>query len=252
MKGYFLVYPNDKEPLDVKCDLHPLYATEEVPNDQKELVVEVEEVNTVIESLFHTSEEIKKKYAAKLLGIARAGLVGETAQPKLALKSLKMLKEEMVMIEGRRIKNIYMKSLGIKALIMAAASLILYLLLRQFRITEPFAMYCVAFLGAVLGTWVSCGARTFTITFTQLSSFEKDMMEPWIRLLYIGACSLIFLLFIDTGIASITVGGINSASIETDTSLQAVLGVLCGLAESKIGINIYKKAVKVIGEEKNT
>ena len=52
--------------------------------------------------------------------------------------------------------------------------------------------------------------------------------------------------------ATITVGNITTDSIKKYEEIQILIGVLCGLVESKMGIDIYKKANSVvdIGEEK--
>ena len=105
MKGYFVVCSNQNEQFDINCSLHPEYAKETVPIEQETLYVDVESTNNVIKSLNNTKDEVKTKYFNKLLSLAQAGLVGETAQPRLASKSLDKLKDEMILIEGRRIKN---------------------------------------------------------------------------------------------------------------------------------------------------
>ena len=249
MQGYFVVDENKDESFDIKCELHPEHAKDIIPPDQEALYLEVESTNNVIKSLHNTKDEIKTKYFNKLLSLTQAGLVGETAQPNLASKSLTKLKDEMVLVEGQRIKNEYMKNLGIKALILSGIGLVLYFVFNCWEIAYPFAMYCLAFVGALLGTWISFGARKFNITFEQLSLLEEDMMSPWIRLLYIGFCSIVFMLFLNTQLISIGIGGISTTTITDSYDIQLSVGVLCGLIESKIGINIYKKAVNILSNE---
>ncbi|MGB4658678.1 MAG: hypothetical protein WBI07_05840 [Mobilitalea sp.] len=249
MQGYFVVVSNKNEKFDIKCELHPEYAKTNIPPDQEMLYVEIESTNNVIKSLHNTKEEVKEKYFNKLLSLAQAGLVGETAQPNLAFKSLVKLKDEMILIEGKRIKNDYMKRLGIKAFILIIVILILYIVFHHWKVTYPFAGYCLAFIGALTGTWISFGARKFNITFEQLSLLEEDMMSPWIRLIYIGICSVVFMLFLNTQLISIGIGEISTSIIKTSCELQLSIGVLCGLIESRIGINIYKRAVNILSNE---
>lgn len=194
MKGFFLVRSNPEEKFDIKCELHSEFAKEDIPEKQQELYVEVESTNNVIKSLHNTKDETKSKYFNKLLSLSQAGLVGETAQPELALKSLTKLRDEMVLVEGQRIKNEYMKSLGEKAVTLGALVFLAYLGTLTFEKLQPFSMYFLAAIGAFTGTWISFGARKFSITFEQLSLLEEDMMNPWIRLVYIGVCSIVFLL----------------------------------------------------------
>ena len=120
MKGYFVVYENEDEQFDIKCDLRP-DVEDEVPESQSLLYSEIENTCNVLKALDKTSDEIKRKYFKKLLSLAQVGLVPEnSAQPKMAMVALEKLKNEMLHIEGKRIKNRYMKRLGITAIILSA------------------------------------------------------------------------------------------------------------------------------------
>lgn len=247
MKGFYNVHPNENEEFDIVFELHPDFAKEEVPKEQQELYVEIESTNNVIKSLINTKQDIKKKYFKKLLSLAQAGLVSKAAQPSLALKSLRKLKEEMVSIEGQRIKNYYMKRLGITALVMGSVCAIIYILILMFfPYLHYLNMYFMVWIGAMIGTWISFGARKFKISFEQLSILEEDMMSIYIRLIYVAICAIILLLFLNTNIVSINIGKISINDISNKVELQLILGVICGLVESKLGINIYKKAVTII------
>lgn len=246
MKGYFLVSSNSNEKFDINCSLHPEYAKDEIPIEQEQLYVEVESANNVIKSLHNTRDEVKLKYFKKLLSLTQAGLVGETAQPHIALKSLNKLKDEMILIEGSRIKNDYMKKLGIKSFKYSMLAGGMYIFFQYYKPMQVLSMYCLAFIGALLGTWISFGARTFNITFEQLSLLEEDMMNPSLRLIYIGACAIIFILFLNTRLINFGVGNISTLMIRKSHEIQIVIGILCGLIESKIGIDIYQKAVNIL------
>ena len=110
MKGYFVVYENEDEQFDIKCDLRP-DIDDEVPEAQSILYSEVENTCNVLKALDKTSDDIKRKYFKKLLNLTQVGLVPENgAQPKMAMVALEKLKAEMLHIEGKRIKkSIYEK-----------------------------------------------------------------------------------------------------------------------------------------------
>lgn len=249
MKGYFLVSSNtENEKFDIKCEIHPDYAKEVIPKEQQGLYVEVESANNIIKSLINTKDDVKQKYFEKLLSLAQVGLVGETAQTELALKSLEKLKEEMLLIEGQRIKNYYMKKLGIGALIIGGIPTCIYLaIIRLFSWMNIFNMYIMVWIGSMIGTWISFGARKFTISFEQLSILEEDMMSRYIRLIYVAICSIVFLLFLNSHIINIDIGKVSTSNINDSWQLQIIIGIICGLVESKLGINIYKKATTIIG-----
>ena len=119
MKGCFVVYENEDEQFDIKCDLRPDIDVE-VPELQSLLYSEIENTSNVLKTLEKTSDDIKRKYFKKLLNLAQVGLVPQNgAQPKMAMIALEKLKNEMLRIEGKRIKNQYMKRLGITTIILS-------------------------------------------------------------------------------------------------------------------------------------
>lgn len=253
MKGYFIVYENEDEQFDIKCDLRP-DIEDEVPESQSILYSEVENTCNILKSLDKTSDEVKRKYFKKLLSLAQVGLVPEkSAQPRMAMVALDKLKTEILHIEGKRIKNQYMKRLGITAALLSALVGGMMCLLYFFLKCNVFYMIGYTWFGAMAGAWISYGARKFQLEFEDMSIIEKDMLEPLIRLVYIGGCALIFELFLSCGIATITIGSITTESLKSNVEIQILIGVVCGLVESKIGIDIYKKANSVLkieeGEE---
>ncbi len=249
MQGYFIVRPDVSDRYGVLCEILSTLAKNEIPEDQQNLYLEVEKTNATIKSLKYAKEDLKFKYFQRLLSIAQAGLVGEAAQPKLAQKSIEKLKEEMLLIEGPRIKNEYMKRLGITALIFVVVLAVAAYLSKTF-FDNSFDMYCITFIGALFGTWLSYGARQITLKFRNLSLMEDDMMNPVIRLLYMGICSVVLLVFLKTNIITIEVGGISTEKITGSFELQFAIGAVCGLIESKIGSKLYKTAKAVFpGDE---
>lgn len=255
MKGCFCVYENPEDEFDIRCDIQNEVEEKDVPEEQWFLYQVTERAVTRIKSLVKTDAGVKKNYIAKVLSLTQAGLVGDSVHPVAACKSLEILKEEILLVEGQRIKNHYMYSLGLSALVL---SVILLVVLRMgFLLQEncdisffsQSAKYIYCIIGAFLGTWISFGARKSSITFEELSLLEKDMMTPVLRLIYIGACSFVVFLLLNTGIVSISFSEISSTSIKEEIELQLALGILCGLVESKIGIKIYNKAKEVLDSE---
>lgn len=242
MDGYFIVSENMEELFDIKCELR-LDVEGDVPEIQSKLYSEVESTCNTIKALENTSEDIKRKYFNKLLSLAQVGLVPEKiAQPQMALLSLDKLKAEMLVIEGKRIKNSYMKNLGIFAAVFGVImAIVMAIAFRTFN-NNLFCMIGYTWFGAMVGTWISFGARKFELKFEDLCCIEKDMLEPVVRLIYIGVCALIFELFFVCGVASITFGNITTESIRNSGEIQMLVGVICGLVESKIGIDIHKRA----------
>lgn len=288
--GYFVVYQDKEDHFDIAFQWIPAKSTAKTPAERaapippakQKLLEKIMTANTIIKSLYFTEDTdtdktdqkvnnaIKRKYFKKLLSLAQAGLAGELAQPALASSALERLKDEITTIEGQRIKNTYMKELGLRAFLSSLIALVIFLfagigifsdqaalanlLFKQSDTAGLFqsgflavaSMCSVIWIGAMLGTWVSFAARNPAFNFERLSILETDRMKPTIRLIYIGICAIIFALFLSSGIVALAVGGLSTANIAGSVSTQFVIGLLCGLTESKIGSFIHQKSAAVI------
>lgn len=239
-QGCFQIDNNTNNPFDIQINIIPAYAQNGIPEEQQNLYVEIEKTISILESLHATNEITKKKYFEKLFSLSEAGLVGPSAQPKLAQKSLDALKEEVLINEGTRIKSHYMIVLGIYALfLLILSSIIIYIFINNnyYNLLK----YAYAFMGAMVGTWVSFGARKMELCFEELSVIEKDKINPIIRLIFIGITAMILMLFIDTEIITLSFYDIKSSAQH-----QILLGILSGLIESKLAVGIYNKATSLI------
>ena len=215
----------------------------EIPKEQKKLHINIEDTLNILRTLKYTDDKKKKNYYDKILKLSRAGLVGISADPKQATETLEKVKNEILITEGIRIKNNYMKDLGIAILGIEFISILVYLIP---YINNRMGMYILVWLGSMIGVWISFGARKFNIKFHQLSIIEEDFMSPFIRIIFVGICSIIFALFINTEIIMVKIGSFSTNDIKNMKELQILLGILCGLTESKLGINIHQKAKEII------
>jgi len=247
--GHFTVHKNDKEEFDIVCALNPK-RNESPTEDEQILYVQVEAANNIIKSLKSTKNDIKQKYFDKLLSLSQVGLVGDEmgSEPNMALKSIEKLKEEILINEGQRIKGKYMVQLGIVALIISVVLILCSSLIKYLYDADLFS-FVLVWISSMIGSWISFGARKFEISFEELSVIEKDQMRPAIRLIYIGLTSIIFVLFLNSGIINIELGDLRLHDMYQNNELLAVIGVICGLVESKLGISIYNRAVSIVGKE---
>lgn len=243
-KGCFLVHENKDDPFDISCDFKP-DCVGHVPEDQQKLYAEVEAACTILRNLADTEDSVKKKYFKKLLSLSQVGLVlGETSTASV---SLEYLKHEVLIGEGARIKNLYMKKLGKVASLFSAILFLLFLIDKFLLNTQ--AMSCISLIGigTFSGAFISFGARKFDIRFEELSIPEKDMMNPVIRLLYTFIATLIFSLLLFSGVVELKIGSLETASLLTSPVIQLTIGAVCGLIESRIGVNVYNRATSIIG-----
>ncbi|PKM62031.1 MAG: hypothetical protein CVU99_00830 [Firmicutes bacterium HGW-Firmicutes-4] len=291
--GYFVVCADKKDPYDIAYQWIPAESTEPtaavnddlIPAAKKKLLKKIMSTNIIIKSLYFSidtdkdkkdqknNNTIKKKYFNKLLSLAQAGLTGTMATPELAVLALEQLNNEITTIEGQRIKNTYMKELGMRAFLSSLIALVLLLITSTAIISNQatladlmikklntvfffqsdflavISMCSVIWIGAMLGTWVSFAARNPVLDFERLSILEKDRMKPTIRLIYIGICAIIFSLFLSTGIVALEVGDLSTANIKDSINTQFVIGILCGLTESKIGSFIHTKTATMLNSQ---
>ena len=75
---------------------------------------------------------------------------------------------------------------------------------------------------------------------------ELHLLMELIRLIYIAVASLIFALLMNVGLIDVKIGNVDISKAFTDIKPALVIGVLCGLVESKIGIQVYNKAVSLL------
>ena len=245
--GCFTVQQNPDDEFDIKVGIIP--NSEIKPTkEQTKLYNEQEAACSIIKSLDNTDTAIKRKYFGKLLTLTQAGLVGKAPETELALDSLERLKDEVVIVEGKRIKNRYMARLGLYAGIGMLFFSILCAVFSCWFICQTLRAISFLGIGTMIGIWVSFGARKFEMKFEELSVIEKDMMEPIIRLVFIFLSAVIFLFFMIAGIIEIKVGLLDTKEVLSDYRVPLIIGMICGLVESKIGIRVHKQATSIIGD----
>ena len=209
--------------------------------------------------------EIKKMYATRLLHDAQAGLVGN--QPELAIEAVKILKEEIVLREGGRIKNRNLSALGYCALILGAVSAAVGFFMRlvstgSILANTPFGAalagnslfaYFLVFAGAVAGAWVGYGVENKTVSFEELVNVHKDRIKHVPRLFLFGVSGVLLLLFFNAGIVEINLGNINNAALMSSASYQVLFGAIAGLLGNKLTTGLVEKAADLFdAEDKET
>lgn len=244
MQGCFEVTQNKDCKFDIVYAKINDFCKNGIDDEQLNLYSECELTCSTIKSLVNTDESLKEEYFNKLLSLSQAGLTGPTANPTFGLKALSSLKEEIVIKESGRIKNSYMITLGLYALALIVLCILIIIALKYFDLKSLYK-YPFTYIGAMIGTWVSFGARKVELQFNELSIIEKDRLNPLIRLIYVGVCSLILLLFLSSGIIDISIGNISIDKILATYELQVLLGIISGLIEYKLSVGLFNKANEI-------
>lgn len=244
-KGFFIVELDETTMVDIIFKV--ISSNKAVPGELTELWHDAEYTNMIIKKLKDTDSGVKEGYVKELLKLSKVGLEGEFPKHELAKKALKLLKSEITLHEGGRIKNTYMTRLGIEALIVIVISVLIGCLFKfgvfsQAEGIKSISSYFFVLTGAMAGTWISFGVRKLEITFDDLAVIEKDRMKPWLRLLFVGLSSIILLLFINSSFITINVAGIDTNALKVNVELQLFLGIIAGLMERKLAKGLFSKA----------
>ena len=242
---------------DVTGDIIP------VPSDQIKLKADIETTLTTLQAILpdkndearpKTMTPAQHRYAAyqtKLLGIAQTGLQ-TPADPASSRQWLETLQSEILMREGPRIKNGYMKTLGLTAAVLAAAAAIIYLVLRNnHSLSELLYGYrnmFVLWTGTMIGTWLSFGLRRPNISFKDLGALEDDMMEPAVRLIFTGTIAITIAFIFVCGMVNVNVGGLNSAHLLAHGSTALLIGMLLGVSEQALPGALTRRASQFVSE----
>lgn len=257
-KGAYLVHQNPDNNKDIVFSVKPDYQNK-VPEIQQKLHLEIEKTLVVLEMLFEKDEKSFGLYFNQLLSLAQAGLVGDNAQPTIAINALQQFKKEIVDKKSGEVKNNYFKILGLKALKLGIIPLIVGLviiILYYYFPTRPelgklyvFSNFLFIWSSCMLGVWLSFGARKTILTFEDLNILEEDRLEPIMRLLFAGSITMIFSLLFFTEAMTIELGNISTKSIADNTIVAIIFGTLLGLSEQVLGKKITKKAASIFDNQ---
>lgn len=217
-------------------------------DDQLTLKDEVEHVLVVLRTLFPSGGSRFELYFEPLISLAQVGLSADPAQPAVARRALFALKNQVLAWEGARIKNKYMKELGLRSLTLGLPAAIVGLLVKQlYPAGELFAGFLVLWVGCMAGVWLSFGARKMTWSFDDLHIPEQDRLEPVVRLCFAGLLTTIVGLSFSTGTVIVDVGAVSTQNINDTLRVALLIGMLCGFSEQILSTNVAKQASSFLG-----
>lgn len=200
-----------------------------------------------------------RSYFYALVLLAELGLDGAHCQPWLANGALTSLKDQIVTLEAGRVKNGYMRSLGEQGLFLGAGPSAILISRELWRIYDPKAtgyfstifenppMHVVyillyAWVGAMVGTFLSFAMRNPVLSFDQLGVPESDRLNPSMRLAYVGILAVIVHVALVFGVFKISIGTLDSAKLGIMPSLALLIGTFCGISERAISGKLIASA----------
>ena len=243
-KGVFVVSINPDNNRDILFQTRKDVSASD-SEEQLNLRDEIDRVLVVLRMLFKDDESFNY-YFKTVLSLAQAGLVGEHAAPNVAMRALKELKNEITAREAGKIKNEYMKALGIKAFIYGLPVLIVGLIIRFYFNELLFANFFFLWIGCFVGVWLSFGVRKTELKFEDLNILEKDRLDPSVRLFFTGFLTTFIGLLFSTGAVSIEFGKISTDLFSSNLQVAILIGLICGFSEKALPSKISKQAAAII------
>ena len=246
-KGKFIVARDPKNSRDILFQVSS-QSRSPIPQDQLALRDEVDRCSTVLRMLFLDGDDRFEEYFRPLLSLAQTGLVGNSADPELAQRALQALKAEITDREGGRVKNRYMKRLGISAITVGLPALTVALvLLSWFPNASLFSNYLLIWTGCSAGVWLSFGTRKTALQFNELHVVEKDRLEPYVRLFFAGLLSIVMGLLFSTRAVVVDFGQVSTAAARSNPEIALRIGIMCGISEQVLSPRVAKQATQLLG-----
>ena len=268
--GYTVALPDPNNPHDRGVGWRELVFIRRkdlavVPPDQLKLKAEIETTLTVLQTLFRDEENAEpeppktmtamqhryRAYQTMLLGAAQVGLQ-TPSDPDSSRQALESLQMEILMREGPRVKNGYMKVLGVLAALSGAPAAIIYLMLRNnphfSQLLYAYQNLFVLWTGTMIGTWLSFGLRRPKLAFKDLGALEDDMVEPGFRLIFTGLIAITIAFIFASGMVNVSIGGLNSSNLLAHGSSALLIGMLLGVSEQALPGILTKRASQFVSE----
>lgn len=241
MPGAFRVYRDNDNPKDIFFEVQ----AKEIPREQLELRDQVGSALSILRIIVSDKDRFEE-YFRELLSLAQAGLVGETANPELAMRALREFKLDVTSREAGRIKNQYMKTLGVRAALLVTVLLVALVgvgyFVRQSN-PPPFLLNLLRFeIGTMIGVWLSFGTRKPVLNFEDLHVLEEDRLEPFVRLIFAGLLALIVALALHLKVITLTLGALTTEQLDAQPWAAFFLGLLSGVSEKALSTNVTRQA----------
>jgi len=189
------------------------------------------------------------QYVRKLTGIARVGLQGpHTALAKLALNELRA---EFTAQQAGRVKNTYVRSLGVAAALFTALLLVAYAIINNspgMGWWYQHKAFLLAAAGASVGTWLSFSIRRVSLSFNDLAILEEDLLDPSVRIVFVIGLTLTACLLFWTGVMNIQIGDLktNAADFANKGSIAMLVGIFLGISERALATAISGRAAAFV------
>jgi hypothetical protein len=199
---------------------------------------------------------LQREFLVKLEGIARIGL--ELPYTVMARQALTEVRGEFFALEAGRIKNMYVRRLGIWAAIAAVACLAGYWAIGESTQSaanwwqaawyQTHKNFLLAVAGAAIGTWASFSVRQVQFTFDDLLMLEEDSLDPPLRIIFVVTLTLTACLLFWTGAINLEIGALKTRAdvFMISGSVALLVGLFAGLSERALATAISGRATAFV------
>jgi len=101
-------------------------------------------------------------------------------------------------------------------------------------------------VGAMAGAWFFTAARRREVSFEGVQDFLDVRYEPFIRLVFVGLLAVLAALLLKLDVLSLTIGSANLSKFATDPTLAFVLGLIAGIGERTLSVQVVERVRKVL------
>ena len=250
VQGYWIV--SERAGADERRDINFQKFNGEVPGDQTKLKNDVERTLSSLYILYPTARDKQKfdAYFDKLLSLSQVGLVGVRPSTTTAADALASLHSEILDQEAGRVKNSYLRRVGLWGLALLAPTVVISVVLTIWvpasGLRDVYRNVALIWSACMVGTWLSVASRKLTMSFFDLAKLEEDRLDPSIRLVFTGLLTAVLALLLYTGVVTITVGAFHANDWSKLPQNSLLLGALAGIGEKALPANILPHAAALL------
>lgn len=230
-------------------NLRPI-VPEPLPDDQERISLAVYQTTNILKLLrangaFANNDAAYHEFVTRIIQAARVGCTDAQVHPPLATAALEQIRTDIFRRKGIRIVYGYLMILAWWAFVGIVVGGVMVLLAKFY---EPaLAGYGWVIIGSMIGAWISVAVSRREVSFDGIQDYIERRAEPFIRMLFVAVFASIFALFLQLKILSLAIGDVDLGSFAGSLGLALVLGVVLGIGEKALSVQLIDRAQNVIG-----
>jgi hypothetical protein len=220
--------------------------------EQHDLRHEIQTIEHLLRTQFSLSQA-RTTLFEQLRDIAKVGLVGLNSNPQEARRELNGFQGE-VTNSAREIRSQYLTQLRTSSIIVLIAGITVAILAmaadenityfyekitslsdkRIEQVVDGVSGFGFSLIGLAVGTLFFAHLSNRIITFSSIKYIKRYSYSPWRYYFYLTLLTLVAYIAILLNLIWIGIGGVNLNAVSEHPVLGAVIGFICGFAETKM------------------